>query len=253
MADQKLSALTELAATPADDDEVYIRDVSEAAADESKRIRVDNLIAGAGGTVDFFDKLRDFIPWVSLDGFTVGGDTGATQEVGTARLQMATGATTNYDTYIKSTSWFNLLDTGKLVIVEFPLVHTTADWNDLNLWIRLAQTGADPPSETIDHFGWKLIGDATTVHLWASNADGTTQTITDTTVDITSGLQRTRLKMTYNPGTDIKFYVNDVLKVTHDTNLPDYAHYLFNIHLRTLEDADKWVNIGRVLLEKEHA
>ncbi|KKN11736.1 hypothetical protein LCGC14_1023640, partial [marine sediment metagenome] len=30
MADTKLSALTELAATPADADEVYIRDVSEA-------------------------------------------------------------------------------------------------------------------------------------------------------------------------------------------------------------------------------
>ena len=49
MGDTKLSALTELAATPATDDEVYIRDVSEVAADESKRITVANLIAGAGG------------------------------------------------------------------------------------------------------------------------------------------------------------------------------------------------------------
>jgi len=54
MADTKLSALVELAATPADTDEVYIRDVSEAAADESKRITVANLIAGAGGTKEFF-------------------------------------------------------------------------------------------------------------------------------------------------------------------------------------------------------
>ena len=45
MADQKLSALTELAATPADTDEVYIRDVSEPAATESKRITVANLKA----------------------------------------------------------------------------------------------------------------------------------------------------------------------------------------------------------------
>ena len=44
MADQKLSALTELATTPANDDEVYIRDVSEAAAAESKRITTANLI-----------------------------------------------------------------------------------------------------------------------------------------------------------------------------------------------------------------
>jgi hypothetical protein len=43
MADTKLSALTELAAAPASDDELYIRDVSEAAAAESKRITIANL------------------------------------------------------------------------------------------------------------------------------------------------------------------------------------------------------------------
>ena len=48
MADTKLSALTELAATPADDDEVYIRDVSEDPAQESKRITVANLLAAIG-------------------------------------------------------------------------------------------------------------------------------------------------------------------------------------------------------------
>ena len=58
MADTKLSALTELAATPADDDEVYIRDVSEAAADESKRVRKDRIARsfGAGWTADKFLK-----------------------------------------------------------------------------------------------------------------------------------------------------------------------------------------------------
>lgn len=49
MADQKLSALVELAAKPAADDELYIRDVSEAAADESKRIKITNLL-----TKEFF-------------------------------------------------------------------------------------------------------------------------------------------------------------------------------------------------------
>lgn len=50
MADSKLSALVELATAPAGTDELYIRDVSEAAADESKRITFTNLIAGLGGT-----------------------------------------------------------------------------------------------------------------------------------------------------------------------------------------------------------
>ncbi len=47
MADAKLSALTELAAAPANGDEIYIRDISEAAVDESKRITIANLFAGA--------------------------------------------------------------------------------------------------------------------------------------------------------------------------------------------------------------
>lgn len=43
MADTKLSALVALAATPAVDDEVYIRDISELAAAESKRITIANI------------------------------------------------------------------------------------------------------------------------------------------------------------------------------------------------------------------
>lgn len=44
MVDVKLSALTALAAGPAETDEIYIRDVSEAAADESKRITAVELL-----------------------------------------------------------------------------------------------------------------------------------------------------------------------------------------------------------------
>lgn len=61
MADTKLSALTELAATPANDDEVYIRDVSEAASAESKRITVTNLMAAAGAGATIVRKPDDQI------------------------------------------------------------------------------------------------------------------------------------------------------------------------------------------------
>ncbi len=61
MADTKLSALVELAATPASDDEVYIRDVSEAAADESKRITITNLMAAVSGLPTIVRKTADEI------------------------------------------------------------------------------------------------------------------------------------------------------------------------------------------------
>ena len=46
MADKKVSELNELNATPADNDEIYLRDVSELASAESKRITVVNFLGG---------------------------------------------------------------------------------------------------------------------------------------------------------------------------------------------------------------
>lgn len=55
--DKKLSELEELATTPAVDDQLYIRDVSEVPALESKRISVTNLMAAVvWGDV----RLKDF-------------------------------------------------------------------------------------------------------------------------------------------------------------------------------------------------
>ena len=74
MADKKLSELTELAAQPAADDEVYLRDVSELASAESKRITIANLLAGAGGaaltvaeTEIFNDDSPNPAAWTDLD------------------------------------------------------------------------------------------------------------------------------------------------------------------------------------------
>ena len=71
-----------------------------------------------------------------------------------------------------------------------------------------------------------MIDDGT---LYASNADGTTQT----TTDISSGItltNRNAYRIEWDNGTDIKFYVNDSLKATHTTNLPsggtDVPHVL---------------------------
>jgi len=199
--------------------------------------------------VDFFDRFREFIPWVSLDGFTVGGDTGYNVNAFSPSAVVYTGATTDYDAYLHTQEWWRkLLDAGKVIIFEFPLQFLNG--NTLhNIWIRLSYSVADPPSETAHHFGWKIINAA----LYASNADGTTQTITDTGVTLPSAEQRTRLKIVFTPGTDCKFYVNDILKATHTTNLPTNLHYKFHVHTRTLTDATRGVLIGRILIEKENA
>jgi hypothetical protein len=198
--------------------------------------------------LDAFGKFREFIPWVCLDTFVYGGDTGYAITPALPILVMSTGATANYDAFLyTSEKWYSLLDTGKKITVEF-IINRLSSVAAQNIWLRLESTFFDPPSETVDHFGFKIInGD-----LYASNANGTTQTITDTTVDLASGYQRTRLKIVLNPGTDCKFYVNNVLKVTHITNLPNSINYLLHLQIRTTEAVSKEIDLGRVLIEKEY-
>ncbi|MBA7527590.1 hypothetical protein ES705_19766 [subsurface metagenome] len=200
-------------------------------------------------TFDIFNKFRDFIPWVSLEAFEVGGDTGYIVNIYGDRLVVQQGGTVNYDAWIKSVSkWWGILETGAKTTIEFLLL-SLLDISAQNIWIRFAETDSDPPSETDEHFGWKIID----ADLYASNADGTTQKITDTGVNLVAGDQKTRLRVVVNPGVDIKFYVNDVLKVTHTDNLPNEPKLYFHTHVRVTTAAYSAVHLGRILMEREYA
>ena len=196
---------------------------------------------------DFFADFRDFVPWLSLDGFVIGGDTGYVLEPDVAHLIIQTGATADYDAYCYSRmQYWKIPENGKAVTVEFIIQYLKAV-TDQNIWLRMAFATADPPDELAQHFGWKIIGG----DLYASNAS-TAQTITDTLVDLQAAEQRTRLKMVWVPGTDLKFYVDDVLKVTHTTNLPTILDFYLHFHVRTLIAAGRNIYLGRVLIEKVH-
>lgn len=245
MADQKLSALTELAAQPAGDDEVYLRDVSEAAADESKRITVANLIAGAGG--DFFDKYREFLSWVSVDGYTTTFDSGGQATPKGWLVLLYAGGTSGYKAYIEEPANYRKINTDKLISVDWIIVFLSNTAQ--TTFLHYTGSGGSPPSETENHFGFKIIN----ARVWVSSADGSVQEITDTAVDLPSGYQLTTLRAVVNPGTDCKFYVNGVLKATHSTRLPDVAdNYKLNMGITTNENAGKTLNLGRVLIEAEY-
>lgn len=201
--------------------------------------------APAGG-FDIFDKFREFIPWVSLDGFATGGVGTPTIQVRVATVLVQTDMNENDEAYVRTTTqYYKINESGKKVTVEFILVSLPFG-TEQNIWLRLNKSGV--LSETDDHFGWKIIG----TDLYASNADGTTQKITDTTVNLSTGSQRTRLKIVLNPGTDCKFYVNDELKVTHTENLPDYENLELKVHVKTLTAMARAIEVGRVLMEKEN-
>lgn len=197
---------------------------------------------------DPFAQFLDLIPWNSIDGFLPGGDGEYTAYGMGITLWLVTIATTDSDAYVNSRGpWIKILDVGKAITIEFDLLYLHVITNILS-WMRFEVYLDDPPSETREHFGWKTIGG----NLYASNSNGSTQKITDTGVDIADAFQRTRLKIILTPGTDIKFYVNDVLKVTHTEYLPDNTDYYIRMHLRTLDDVSKQLEISRILLQKAY-
>lgn len=85
-------------------------------------------------------------------------------------------------------------------------------------WMALVQ--GTTPAPTTKHIGW-FIEDG---EIWASNANGTTQTKTDTGISIATAWSGAAL-FWENVGGAVKFYVNGVLKATHTTNIPNDYNY----------------------------
>jgi len=193
-------------------------------------------------------RTKTAIPWISLDAFTTAGDTGYSVGIAMSRLRLATGAAADYDALAYSNdSWVNLVESDRQVVWEIVLdylSYVTAQ----RIWLRFESSVADPPSETVSHFGWRIDDGA----VYASNADGTTQQLTDTGVALATGVQRTRLKVILTPGSKCEFYINDILKATHTANLPTAGHYYLHFQIRTLEAVAKAVDIGLMSVEKEN-
>ncbi len=81
--------------------------------------------------------------------------------------------------------------------------------------------GRNTPSMNSDgEFAGRQVGFVidTSGKLYATNGDGTTQKKTEITGITITNFNRYRL--VFDAGTDVKFYVNETLKVTHTVNLP---------------------------------
>jgi len=92
-----------------------------------------------------------------------------------------------------------------------------------------------PPSLTSNHAGFKVINR----RIWATNANGTTETETDTGVDW-ADLGGASLDMV-GTGNSIKFYVGGVLKATHSTNLPSSWSYRLYFYITNTAAVDKQI------------
>ena len=202
-----------------------------------------------GKSFDPFAQYLELVSWSSIGGYTMGGDDGYSCTPLGVFITLKTSAVINTDARIYSTERFpSLVLDGKVLTIEIPITYLPYADNQ-NIWLRFGGELDDPPNEIRHHFGWKIIAN----ELWASNGNGLAQTITDTGFAIPDETEQAiRLKMIHTPNSKIEYYVNDVLKATHTTNLPTEIEYYLHFDVKTLVADSRYISIGRVLIQRQY-
>jgi hypothetical protein len=278
MADQKISELTELTA-PASDDVLPIVDTDAGAtkkittANLGKATKIDDLAApdnnndlnattsahgllpkldnnsynfldGDGNWANpMFSLWQDYIHWNSIDGWTTSG----TVTLKTPNIRVVTAASLNAVSGLRTgDGWPRVYWAGKTFIVEWQIsYHEGAPSNEqISLFICSDFTSI-PPSLTANHFGFYING----TDIYASNADGSTEKATDTTINLADGdNERMSLRVEFSTGVNVKYYINNSLVVTHTENLPTDQFYGMSMSIKTTDTSAKAIWLGRIRL-----
>lgn len=201
-----------------------------------------------------FGQFIDIVHWNSIDGFTQGG-TGGSVNTNDGVVTISSNTTINSTQYINSKdNYHNICEAGKLLTVEWQL-SDLSHVDTYEIYLYFTNSTVFTPSLTSHHFGFTLLGSG--VGFFATVGDGTTETNVDITSFISGGFlaaafQRTRLKAVCNRGTDVKFYVNDVLAATITTNLPNTDSLGLNMGIKTLSGVQRYFSLNRILIQKEY-
>lgn len=151
---------------------------------------------------------------------TSGGSGGNT--FGTAGLQLQTGATsgsfakTRFGLDLNTPDTFSSgVDPEFMCYMSSEVLGVTGEvyFGIADTGLAVAGTGI---TTTADQFGFNFVA----ADLFATNANGTTETATDITNPGDVGTAADRYYAKYTVGTNITFHVNGSLLATHTTNLP---------------------------------
>lgn len=203
---------------------------------------------------DPFAQFLDIVHWNSIDGFTQGG-TGGVVYPNDGVLTISSNNIINSTQYINSKdNYHNICEVGKLLTVEWQLADLS-HVDTYEIYLHFTNSTAFPPSLTTHHFGFTFLGSG--AGFYATVGDGTTETKVDITSFISgsylpAAFQRTRFKAVCNRGTDVKFYVNDVLAATITTNLPNTDSLGLNMGIKTLSGVSRYFSINRILIQKAY-
>ena len=195
-----------------------------------------------------FDKFLDIVGWYSTDNLGITKDNdGMFDAYGPEVMLMAGSASGNTVDARGNGDYIKIAETGKALTVDFQITSISSITSN-TVYLGFLNGWSEPPGDTADFVGFFIKNGS----IYGHCGDGSNKTETDTTVDLATGSQRTRLRFVFIPGTNCKFYVNDVLKATITTTLPDTEDMFPVVCIETLEDASKELYLGRILIQKEY-
>jgi hypothetical protein len=177
--------------------------------------------------------------WKTMDGWTQSTAGSGFDTNQTMRLQMETGATVNsrdsrYSGPCRGGPHIN----GQRGIIELWLGTSPSDW-EFRFYIVHENESPAPLSDTEEHGGFKIInGD-----IYASVADGTSETAEDTGVDFSQSATRT-LEIRGKDSNAVEFYVSGQLVKTIDTNIPQNWGYRIVLEIKNTAAANRMVRVS---------
>jgi hypothetical protein len=182
----------------------------------------------------FFDVWKDTNGWTEV---YVGS---AFRYGGMADLQLFTGATNaSRATYYTTTRAFEGPQYYGLKF--FIPVQSFASLTNSEIRIFLVKDGESlaPLSDTGQHGGFKILNG----QIWATTADGTSETATDTGLSIATIYASKSLEVRGIWNTSIQYYVDGVLKATHTTNLPSASNYRICFEIKNTSAVNQGIRI----------
>jgi len=177
--------------------------------------------------------------WKTMDGWAQSTAGSGFDTYQTMRLQMETGATINsrdsrYSGPCRGGPHIN----NQRGITELWLGSLPSDWQ-FRFYIVHQDESPAPLSDTEEHGGFKIIDG----NIYASVADGTTETVQDTGVDFNQNDTK-NLEIRGKDNNAVEFYVNRELKATIDTNIPQDWGYRFVFEIKNTVAANRMVRVS---------
>jgi len=199
-----------------------------------------------------FDKFIDIIKWITdIDymSWNVSLDGNSNANFNNTHLELVVDNTIDHTAVVSPRDpYIKIVDSGKLLTVDFQIVALDRITSSTIYLIFVNPNWPYFPNDTDAAIGF-VIKNGT---IYGHCADGSNYTDTTTGVTFSLGTQRTRLRFVFNPGTNCKFYVNDVLKCTITANLPTATDLYAKLAVKTLIASFIGVKFGRILIQKEY-